>query len=279
MESYEDAFVSLHGIAHNLHKVSFREYFTKVPRGLNVYTFCPTNYCVYSNSESERMMKHLLQNPGWMSSPECMEGGMFEHCQLYLPGNDITNLILDGDAPPNYGLYLMNNPNKKMPIIFDAAKKETTYDIERILNELKPADPRKVRNVYLCICFPHTISPVANSVLKWSGKTIPERKATQKYESFAITPDVLKKAIKIQKRRLELDQKGRKRFIKRAKKNQRPFTRSMSFPENLRNGSIDNIPANIGKGMGEKTKDSERGLYFKVDKQDLATDSVFLTFL
>ena len=53
----------------------------------------------------------------------------------------------------------------------------------------------------------------------------------------------------------------------------------MSFPESLRNGTIDNIPANIGKGMGEKTKDSERGLYFKVDKQDLATDSVFLTFL
>ena len=279
MNSTSDVFVSLHGVAHNLHKVTIDDYFTKVPRGLRVYTFAPTNYCVYSNEDSEKMMKHFLQSSHWISSPECRPGGMFERAQLYLPGNTMTNLILDGDTPTNYGLYLMDNPNKKIPVTFDATKKETTYDIERILTELKPSDPRKVRNVYLCICFPHTISPVANSVLKWSGKTVPERKATQKYESFAITPDVLKKAIKIQKRRLELDQKGRKRFIKRAKKNQRPFTRSMSFPESLRNGSIDNIPANIGKGMGEKTKDSERGLYFKVDKQDLATDSVFLTFL
>lgn len=279
MNSNEDVFVSLHGIAHNLYKVSFNQYFTKIPRGLRVYTFCPTNYCVYSNEESERMMKHCLQHPQWMCSPECMEGGMFEYCQLYLPGNYITNLILDGDTPTNYGLYLMDNPNKKIPVTFDATKKETTYDIERILTELKPSDPRKVRNVYLCICFPHTISPFSTSVLKWKGHNQPQRKATLKYESFTITPELLNKAIKIQKKRLELDQQGRKRFINHKQKTQRPFTRSMSFPISLRNGSIDNIPANVGKGLGEKTKKNERGIYFKVDKQDLTTNHVFLKLL
>jgi hypothetical protein len=279
MNSNEDVFVSLHGIAHNIHKISFNEYFTKVPRGLHVYTFCPTNYCVFSNEESEKMMKHFLKHPNWTSSPECMEGGMFEHCQLYCPGDYITNLILDGDTPVNYGLYLMNNPNQKLPVIFDTTKKETTYDIERILRELKPSDPRKIRNIYLCVCFPHTISPVANSVLKWKGINRPERKATLKYESFTITPEILDKAKKIQKRRMKLDQQGRKRFIIHSKKKNRPFTRSMSFPENLRNGSIDHIPSNIGKGLGEKTKISERGIYFKIDKQDQETNEVFLKYL
>lgn len=280
MNSNADAFVSLHGIAHNIHKTTESEYFTKVPRGLNVYTFCPTNYCVYSNEESERMMKHFLQHPGWISSPECMKGGMFEHCQLYRSGDVITNLLLDGDTPPNYGLYLMDNPNEKLPIVFDAEKKETTYDVERILTELKPSNPRKIRNVYLLICFPHTISPVADSVIKWKGISLPERKATRKYESFTITPEILEKAKKIQTRRIQLDCEGRERFLQKIKTNLFRFTRSMSFPISLRNGSIDNIPANIGKGLEETTKDdNERGIYFRIDKTDLATDKMYRTLI
>ena len=71
-------------------------------------------------------MKHFLQSSHWISSPECRPGGMFERAQLYLPGNTITNLMLDGDTPVNYGLYLLDNPVQKLPVIFDTEKKETT---------------------------------------------------------------------------------------------------------------------------------------------------------
>ena len=277
MNSTSDVFVSLHGIAHNLHKVTVEEYFTKVPRGLRVYTFAPTNYCVYSNEDSEKMMKHFLQSSAWMTSPECRKGGMFEHAQLYLPGSTITNLILDGDTPTNYGMYLLDNPAQKLPVVFDAEKKETTYDIERLLNELKPSNPRKIRNVYLCICFPHTISAPANSVIKWSGRIQPERKATKKYDSFSMSPELLEKARKIQTKRIALDHEGRQRFLDYVPTQERRFTRSMNFPVKGRNGSIDHIPAQVGKGLGEKTSDSERGMFFKIDKIDRETDQIYKT--
>jgi len=275
MNSTSDVFVSLHGIAHNLHKVTVDEYFTKVPRGLRVYTFAPTNYCVYSNEDSEKMMKHFLQSSHWISSPECRPGGMFERAQLYLPGNTITNLMLDGDTPINYGLYLLDNPAQKLPVIFDTEKKETTYDIERLLNELKPSNPRNIRNVFLCICFPHTISAPANSVIKWTGRVQPERKATKKYDSFSITPEILEKAKKIQNKRIALDHEGRQRFLQHIPTQERRFTRSMNFPVKSRNGSIDHIPAQVGKGLGEKTIDSERGMLFKIDKIDKNTDKIY----
>ena len=278
MNSTSDAFVSLHGIAHNLYNVTADEYFTKVPRGLRVFTFAPTNYCVYSNADSETMMKHFLRSQHWMSSPECRTGGMFEHCQMYLPGDTMVHLLLDGAAPPNYGLYLLDNPSKKLPIIFDTEKKETTYDIERMLDELKPSNPRIIRNVYFCICSPHTISVPATNVLKWKGRTTPDRKATRKYESFTMTPEILEKATKIQTKRIKLDQEGRERFLQHIPKQERRFTRSMSFPLSARNGSIDHIPVQIGKGLGEKTTHSERGMFFKVDKQDTQTDQLYRIF-
>ena len=279
MNSNSDVFVSLHGIAHNLKKVSTQEYFTKVPRGLRVYTFAPTNYCVYSNEDSETMMKHFLKSPHWMHSPEVNKGGMFQHTQLYLPGDTMTNLMLDSDVPNNYGVYLLDSHNTKLPITVDREKKETTYDVSRILDELKPSNPRKIRNIYLCICSPHTISPTANSIIKWKGRNQPERKSTLRYDSFAITDELLKKAIYIQKKRIQIDHEGRSRFIKHIPKKERRFTRSMNFPLNVRNGSIDHIPSQIGKGLKEITKDSELSIYFKIDKIDTEINNIFKKFI
>tara|TARA_Y100000992_G_C21250755_1_gene485739 strand:+ start:804 stop:1631 length:828 start_codon:yes stop_codon:yes gene_type:complete len=267
-------FVSLHGVAHNLQKVTTKEYFTVVPKGMKVYMFAPTNHCIYSNVNSEQMMKRFLKNPQWSSSPECEEGGLFEHTQLYLPGNTITNLLLDGDDPDHYGVYDISDKNKKIPLVFDATKTETTYDVERFLRTLQTTMKGNTLNVFLCICSPHSISPPSGSIMKWKGRSNPPRKSTQKYDSFHMSDDMLIKAKHIQEKRLALDKEGKKRF----KRNMvhRRFTRSMSFPVHLRNGSTDHIPPRIGKGLGDmKTKDKERGLYFKIDDQDRKIDLVF----
>lgn len=277
MDSKSDAFVSLHGIAHNLVKTSYEDYFTEVPSGLRVFTFAPTNYCIYSNEDSEKMMKWFLSNPNWIHSAETMKGGIFEHCQMYLPGDKITNLMLDGDVGPNYGIYMMTDPDKRVPIVFNREKKETTYDVERVIRELAPKKKNEIRNVYFCICSPHTISPFANSVIKWKGtRWQPPRKATKRYESFSMNTEVLKKANLIQKERLRLDELGRKRFLSHIPQQGRRFTRSMSFPLKLRNGSIDHDPVQIGKGLGEgSAQEKERGLFYKIDKQDKETQRVF----
>ena len=155
-----NTFVSLHGVCHNLFKVSEKDYVTVVPKGVRVYMFAPTNHCIYSNESSEEMMKYMLNNPDWTCSPECGAGGMFEHAQLYLPGNKMVNLMLDGDDPDHYGVYTLGDSFKKMPLVFDATKKETTYDVERLLQTLAPKSKTKTPiNIFLCICSPHTISP------------------------------------------------------------------------------------------------------------------------
>ena len=78
----------------------------------------------------------------------------------------------------------------------------------------------------------------------------------------------------IQEKRLWLDEQGKLRFKKQACR--RMFTRSMSFPVNMRNGSIDHIPSTIGKGVGELPAPTiEQGLYYKIDKQDRETNEVY----
>lgn len=273
-----DYFVSLHGVCHDLNKVQPKEYVTKVPRGMRVFTFAPTNSCVYSNDQSERMMMCFLSNPHWQCSPETRPGGMFEHTQLYTPHSYMCNLLLDGDTPNNFGVYELSNPPKKLDITFDTTKTETTYDIERLLEHLhsKP----HTRNVYFCICSPHTISPYADSVLKWKGRHNPRRKATLKYDSFAITPELLQKAFTIQENRLRLEIQGKQRFRQYIPRHERRFTRSMSFPLKRRNGSTDHIPSQIGWGVGDKlVENSQKGIYFEVDKQDKETNRVYETLL
>ena len=270
-----NTFVSLHGVCHNLFKVSEKDYVTVVPKGVRVYMFAPTNHCIYSNESSEEMMKYMLNNPDWTCSPECGAGGMFEHAQLYLPGNKMVNLMLDGDDPDHYGVYTLGDSFKKMPLVFDATKKETTYDVERLLQTLAPKSKTKTPiNIFLCICSPHTISPPQGSVIKWRGKVMPSRKATKKYDSYHMCETLLKKAKAIQEKRLWLDEQGKLRFKKQACR--RMFTRSMSFPVNMRIGSIDNIPSTIGKGVGELPAPTiEQGLYYKIDKQDRETNEVY----
>lgn len=267
-------FVSLHGVAHNVFKVSEKEYFTKVPKGMKVYMFAPTNHCVYSNESSEHMMKWMLKNPNWTCSPECGVGGIFEHTQLYLPGNTITNLMLDGDEPQHYGVYnLDDSMTKKLPMVFDTAKQETTYDVERLLATLAPKTNKTI-NVFLCICSPHTISPHHGSVLKWSGKIMPSRKATRKYDSFQICQDTFAKIVAIQEKRMLVDIQGKQRFQNHAIR--RMFTRSMNFPLKLRNGSIDHIPPTIGRGVGEENVPlNQKGIYYKIDNQDEKTNILY----
>ena len=275
-----NVFVSLHGMAHNLKKTQPNEYFTVVPRGLRVYMFAPTNYCVYSNESSEEMMMHMLKSPSWRCSPECGKGGIFEHTQLYSPGSTITNLMLDGDEDPHYGAHLMTTPSQKLPITFDTRKKPTTYDVERLLQELAPKNKKETRDVYLCICSPHTISPHACSVLKWKGRVQPIRKATKKYESFHLTPELVQKARTIQTRRFVLEQAGRDRFRREIPVVEHRFTRSMSFPVKHRNGSVDHELPKLGKGLCEEAaREEDRGLYFKVDVQDTKTELIYQNLL
>jgi len=268
-------FVSLHGMSHNLMKINEQDYFTYVLKNVEIYTFAPTNYCIYSNEDSEKMMMHFLKNPNWISSPEINEGGMFSNTQLYLENNKITNILLDGDISSNFGVFLLNESFKKMNIVFDTEKKETTYDIERLMHKLKELNPNEKIKIYLCICSPHTICPFKGSIIKWTGKNQPLREATKKYQSFSITDDILKKSKHIQQERLRLDEQGRKRFLHSIPKFELRFTRSMSFPLRLRNGSIDNIPSQIGKGLYEKNME-RCGLYYKMDKQDVSVNIQYL---
>ncbi len=266
--------VSLHGVAHNLYKVTADEYFIKVPNGIKVYMFAPTNHCIYSNEYSEEMIKRFLQNPNWTCSPECNKGGLFEHTQLYLPGDEIINLMLDSDIPEYYGVFIMSNPIKRMNIEINSEKKETTYDIERLLKTIAPKKTKQLISVFLCICSPHSISPHEGSILKWKGKHNPSRKATKKYDSFVMDDNMIQKAKIIQEKRIKLEQLGKKRFKISAHNGM--FTRSMSFPLNMRNGSFDHIPPNIGKGIFETpTPFINRGMYFKVDKQDYEVNLLY----
>jgi hypothetical protein len=271
-----DIFVSLHGMCHNLQKADTPDYFTTVPSGLRVFTFAETNYCVYSNQASEKMMMHFLRSPHWVSSPECNPGGMFEHAQMYDAGSTIVNLMLDSDALPHFGVYELSTPPKRIPLVVDSTKKETTYDVERMLNTLKSKYPKTIRNVYFNICSPHTISPCCNSVLKWVGKTQPTRKATNKYDSFAITEKVMERAIKIQEKRIALDREGKARFLELSRRKGRMFLRSMGFPMKCRNGSLDHIPSQVGRGIGECADINElRGIYVAIDAQDKATNEQY----
>ena len=51
-----NTFVSLHGVCHNLFKVSEKDYVTVVPKGVRVYMFAPTNHCIYSNESSDCLL-------------------------------------------------------------------------------------------------------------------------------------------------------------------------------------------------------------------------------
>ena len=269
-----DAFVSLHGMCHNLHKVQTKECFTSVPNGIRAYVFTPTNCCVYSNDKSEEMMMDLLRKPHWTASPEINEGGMFSHAQLYDSGATMCNLLLEGDSEPHFGVYELCDPPKKLPMVFDTTKTETTYDISRLLHTLKS---KHYRNVYFCICSPHTISPYTNSVLKWDGKHQPKRKATIKYESFAMTAEISSIAFAVQEQRLLLEKEGKQRFKSHIPKQERRFTRSMSFPLHRRNGSTDHEPLQIGLGLGDAPiQDKHKGIYFQVDLQDQETNRMYL---
>ena len=262
-----DYFVSLHGMCHNLLKVKENDYFTFVPTNMEVYTFTPTNYCIYSNEDSEKMMMHLLKNRNWISSPENNKHGIFSRVHLFKQNNKITNLLLDGDNDKHFGVYELLNNFKKLNMIFDTEKEETTYDVQRLLYTLKLHCPNKPIRIYLCICSPHTISPCTNTIIKWKGKNQPLRNATKKYQSFSITDDILLKSKRIQKERLRLDNQARKRFLKSIPFYENRFTRSMSFNINERNGTIDNIPLQIGVGLFEKNQ-YHKSLYIKIDKTD-----------
>ena len=163
-------------------------------------------------------------------------------------------------------------------MIINTEKTETTYDVERMLQTLKTKYGKNLRNVYLNICSPHTISPHANSILKWVGKNQPPRKATNKYDSFAMTQSMMSKAVIIQEKRIKLDEEGKKRFLRHIPDMEGRFLRSMSFPTERRNGSIDHIPSQIGCGLGEekkKGKYNDQGIYFAVDAQDMETNKKY----
>ena len=85
----------------------------------------------------------LLRNPHWTASPEINKGGMFSHAQLYDSGATMCNLLLEGDSEPHFGVYERCDPPKKLPMVFDTMKTETTYDISRLLHTLKSKHYRK----------------------------------------------------------------------------------------------------------------------------------------
>ena len=221
------------------------------------------------------MIKRLLQHPQWTSSPECEIGGIFEHTQLFLSGNTITNLLLDDDEPEHYGIYAMKEGRtQKIPMTFDMSKPETTFDINRLLQTLKTNSKHESISVFLCICSPHTISPHYGSILKWKGRSMPPRKATHKYDSFYMSDDIIKKVKIIQKKRFQVEKEGKERFKKYSQN--RRFTRSMSFPPKLRNGSTDHALPLIGKGLNEVSSfEKKRGIYYKIDEQDYKTNEMY----
>jgi hypothetical protein len=264
-------FVSLHGICHNVTnpKTLEKEYFTKVPGNVIAVMFTPTNHCVFSNSSSEQVMRHFLKNGDWIHNPEHNEGGMFQHTQVFMPGDVITNLNLDGDETTDFGVYKLDETQQRLPMTFDMEKKETAYDVERLLAELAPKNKKKTIVVYLFICSPFTISPSGWSTMKWTGRSAPSRKSTRQYDSFYITPEIAAMAQRIQRKREDIESAAKARFKKMVYRQNKPFTRSMNFPVELRNGSTDHIPQCVGHGIGyESISKNKCGIYYEIDKSD-----------
>ena len=290
-EEFPNLFVAAHSscldvtdmkLKHNAVNSSF---FTSVPDGVVVFVFTPTNTSAYSTPEGEKTMRQLIMKGKWMFSPERGEGGMFEHTQIYIPGDKIHNLNYDGDKdcenPESFGVFKVAPGDVSSPrqnnFVMDMDKQETTYDTERFLQTLAPPKGSGVvRAVYIMSCSPHTIHVTSGSILKMAGKSNPLRKATGAYDSFAITSEVRKRVEQIEKKRFRSELFGKKLFWDYIQKTpfEPRFTRSMS----VRSTKMDRGDSmrTLGLGMKEAVdrKDMTRVFYETDDIDSLIIEKL-----
>jgi hypothetical protein len=244
-EEFPNIFVAAHSSCLDVTDMSFKHnavessFFTTVPDGVVVFVFTPTNQSAYSTPEGEKTMRQLIMKGNWMFSPERGEGGMFEHTQIYIPGDKIHNLNYDGDKdcekPESFGVFKVAPGDVSSPrqnnFVIDMDKQETTYDTDRLLQTIAPPKGSGVvRAVYIMSCSPHTIHVTNGSILKMQGRSNPPRNATGGYDSFAITPEVRKRVDLIEKKRFRCELFGKKLFWDHIQKSpfEPRFTRSMS---------------------------------------------------
>ena len=190
-EEFPNLFVAAHSSCLDVTDMSFKHnavessFFTTVPDGVVVFVFTPTNTSAYSNPEGEKTMRQLIMKGNWMFSPERGQGGMFEHTQIYIPGDKIHNLNYDGDKdcenPESFGVFKVapgGSSPRQNNFVIDMEKSETAYDTERLLQTLAPPKESGVmRAVYIMSCGPHTIHVTTGSILKMEEGN-PPRKAT-----------------------------------------------------------------------------------------------------
>lgn len=272
-KQYPNVFVAAHSCCldvtdmENKHNAVKSSFFTTVPNGVVVYVFTPTNHSAYSTPEGEKTMRGLIMKGKWMFSPERGEGGMFEHTQVYIPGDKIHNLNYDGDndsyMPESFGVFNVVPGDVLSPrqnnFVLDMEKSETTYDTERLLATFAPpANSNIVRAVYIMSCSPHTIHVTGGSILKMEGKHNPPRKATGAYDSFAIDKTIRKRVEQIEKMRFRCEIYAKKRFWDYVEKTpfEPRFTRSMSV-------------ASTKIDKGDKMRTLGLGIKEKVDRKDM----------
>lgn len=283
-EEFPNLFVAAHSSCLDVTDMSFKHnavessFFTTVPDGVVVFVFTPTNTSAYSNPEGEKTMRQLIMKGNWMFSPERGQGGMFEHTQIYIPGDKIHNLNYDGDKdcenPESFGVFKVAPGGVSSPrqntFVIDMEKSETAYDTERLLQTLAPPKESGVmRAVYIMSCSPHTIHVTTGSILKMEGRSNPPRKATGAYDSFAITPQVRKRVEQIEKKRFRCELFGKKLFWDYVNKTpfEPRFTRSMS----VRSTKMDRGDSMRTLGLGVKEvvdrKDMSR-IFYETDDID-----------
>jgi len=252
----------------NVHRNKKSDFFTRVPKDLVVFVFTPTNHCAFTNEDVECEMKEYIEQGMWMFSPERNEGGLFEHTQIYLPGNKIHNINFDGDDQEEHFGVFTANPHEeswKTDMVVDTSNTETTYDTERLL--LTFSVPGVTRAIYILSCSPHTIQPTLGSTIKWKGKAMPVRKATKKYDSFTITSEIHKKVVDIEAGRFECEVAGKKRFwdfINSCPFEPR-FTRSMTPVKYFYTGEKRLI--SLGPGEDDE-RDDETKLSYQIEADD-----------
>jgi len=290
-EEFPNLFVAAHSSCLDVTDMSFKHnavassFFTTVPDGVVAFVFTPTNQSAYSTPEGEKAMRQLIMKGNWMFSPERGEGGMFEHTQIYIPGDKIHNLNYDGDKdcenPESFGMFKVVPGGVSSPrqndFVIDMEKPETTYDTERLLETLAPPKGSGVmRAVYIMSCSPHTIHVTDGSILKMEGRNNPPRKATGAYDSFAVTPQVRKRVEQIETRRFRCELYGKKLFWSYIDKSpfEPRFTRSMA----VKDGGVirKNSMRTLGLGMKESVdrKDFGRIFYESDDIDTLITEKL-----
>ena len=283
-DEFPNLFVAAHSSCLDVTDMSFKHnavessFFTTVPDGVVVFVFTPTNTSAYSNPEGEKTMRQLIMKGNWMFSPERGQGGMFEHTQIYIPGDKIHNLNYDGDNdceyPESFGVFKVAPGDVSSPrqnnFVINMENSETAYDTERLLQTLAPPKGSGVmRAVYIMSCSPHTIHVTTGSILKMEGRSNPPRKATGAYDSFAITPQVRKRVGQIEKKRFRCELFGKKLFWDYVNKTpfEPRFTRSMS----VRSTKMDRGDSMRTLGLGVKEvvdrKDMSR-IFYETDDID-----------